>query len=212
MTRCALAVLLALTISPTLADDADTNGAKTDAEAKAQADAEAAQKAAQAQREAYRKANEPGPHHERLAKFAGKWRTQVTRYRPEGNPLVDHGIAIYTVILGGRAVEEEFRTEMMGQAYEGRALHGYDNIKGKYVTTWISNMETRVIVTEGEWDEEAKTITSNTTLELPTGESVNLRRVECDVDEDTRIVESYVTRPDAEEYKHMEVRYTRVKS
>ena len=47
----------------------------------------------------------------------------------------------------------------MEQPFHGQGLTGYDNLKKKYVGTWIDNMGTGIMRSEGTCDGACKTIT-----------------------------------------------------
>jgi hypothetical protein len=160
--------------------------------------------------EAWAQATQPGVAHERLERLTGKWQTVMKQWRGPGEPTVSYGIATYQTILRGRFVEEQLRMEMAGMPVEIRSLIGYDNIKQKYVASWASNMETHLINMEGVYDEAENTVTYTGRLVLPTGEELAVRSVEREIDDDTRITETYLTMPGDEERKNTEMTYTRV--
>lgn len=42
----------------------------------------------------------------------------------------------------------------MGQPFEGRGLTGYNNVTGTWWGTWLDNMSTGIMTSDGEWDFE----------------------------------------------------------
>jgi len=48
---------------------------------------------------------------------------------------------------------------MMGMPFEGIGINGYDNLKKKFVSTWIDNMGTMIVMSTGTFDPATKTFT-----------------------------------------------------
>jgi len=48
---------------------------------------------------------------------------------------------------------------MMGHPFTGKSLIGYDNVKQKFFSTWLSDNQTSLFVSEGKGDSDNKTIT-----------------------------------------------------
>lgn len=109
---------------------------------------------------AWQKAMTPGPQHEALAAMAGEWDLEVTMWmEPGAEPMKTKATASRTMAFGGRVLEEEVAGEFMGSPFLGRSVTGYDNASGKWWSTWIDNQSTGLMVGEGDWDEETKTLT-----------------------------------------------------
>src|SRR5436853_3849107 len=73
-------------------------------------------------------AGAPGPAHKALDALNGNWKAEVKCWHePGGSPQVSQATAKTRWILNGRFLEEEFHGEMMGKAFIGRSLIGYDN-------------------------------------------------------------------------------------
>ena len=66
--------------------------------------------------------------------------------------MEDTGTATRTMMLDGRVLVEEVNSSMMGTPFTGHAMTGYDNVSGKYWSTWNDNMSTGVMVSEGTCD------------------------------------------------------------
>ena len=76
---------------------------------------------------------------------------------------------------------------MMGKAFEGRGITGYDASKKKYVGTWVDGMTTALGLLEGTHDAAKKTTTFTYRSHEPTGEPVELKMVTVWKDDDTRV-------------------------
>ena len=45
---------------------------------------------------------------------------------------------------------------MMDMSFTGMAIEGYDNVKKKFVSSWIDNMGTMILNSEGTYDPAAQ--------------------------------------------------------
>ena len=109
--------------------------------------------------EAWMKAATPGPHHARLQKSVGDWKTMVKVWHGAGEPQVSEGKSTIKSILGGRYVEEHFEGMAMGQPFTGRGISGYDNVTKRYTSLWMDSMSTSILFFEGTYDESTNTLT-----------------------------------------------------
>ena len=84
----------------------------------------------------------PGPEHEMLKKDVGTWDATVEMFMaPGAPPAVSKGTETVTM-LGGFWQVGEFKSEMIGQPFEGQGITGYDPAKKKFVGTWVDTMST----------------------------------------------------------------------
>jgi len=101
----------------------------------------------------------PGAGHEALQALEGDWNAEVHCFMdPGAQAEVHRGTASVQSILGGRFLEEEFHSEMMGKPFTGRGIFGYDNTKQKFVSVWLDDMNTGIHVSEGRGDHGNKVI------------------------------------------------------
>lgn len=89
-------------------------------------------------------------------------------------------------------------------------MEAYDNVKKKFVGTWMDSMGTGIMMTEGDYDPAAKTITSTGEFEMMPGMKQKIREVVTFVDKDHMNFEWYEDRG-GKEMKTMEINYTRKK-
>ena len=156
----------------------------------------------------------PGPEHEMFKEMAGKWKTKMTSYweNPE-EPTVAEGVSDIKVIMDGRYAVESFKSEYDGKPFEGMGITGYDNVKKKYVSTWMDNMGTGIMHSEGTYDESTKTLTMHGSSATPMGD-MKMRMENKDVSKDKSIFTMYTMMPGPsgkmEEVKTMEIEYTRM--
>ncbi len=144
----ALAALVVVGVGPLAAQQHDAN-----------APAKAA-KERTAMMEAMTKAMTPGENHKLLASLEGNW-TFATRVwtDPTAPPTESTGTATYESIMGGRFVRSTAKGEMMGMPFEGAGMDGFDNLTGKFVSTWIDNFGTGIATFSGRYDPATRTIT-----------------------------------------------------
>src|SRR5215208_885836 len=104
---------------------------------------------------------EPGPAHKKLEPLVGEWEVESRFWfaGPDAPATETKGTSKCQWILGGRFLQEEFTGELMGKPFRGLGTTGYDNFKKKYVGTWIDNMGTAIMYSEGTADAEGKTFT-----------------------------------------------------
>jgi hypothetical protein len=104
--------------------------------------------------------SQPNEHHQRLAKFIGKWKVEATGNIPgEDTPRKFSGTAEYEAILGGRYITEHVICNMDGTPFEWHGCLGYDNAKKKFFAAWVDNMGTGLDQAEGEADATGSVIT-----------------------------------------------------
>ncbi|HWN97063.1 MAG TPA: DUF1579 family protein, partial [Methylomirabilota bacterium] len=95
-------------------------------------------------------AGRPGPAHKALEAFVGNWKAEVKCWHePGGQPQVSQGTAKTRWVLNDRFLEEEFHGEMMGKAFRGMSLMGFDNTKQTFNSVWVSDMQTSMFISEG---------------------------------------------------------------
>jgi hypothetical protein len=101
----------------------------------------------------------PGPEHEMLKKDVGTWDATVEMFMaPGAPPAVSKGTETVTM-LGAFWQLTEFKSEMMGQPFEGRGTMSYDPAKKKFVGTWVDTMAPAYYTVEGTYDAATKTLT-----------------------------------------------------
>ncbi|HXH17759.1 MAG TPA: DUF1579 domain-containing protein, partial [Chitinophagales bacterium] len=153
----------------------------------------------------------PGEMHAMLAKSDGVWNADVTMWmNPDAPPAKSTATVTNRMILGGRYQEAKHSGSFEGMPFEGISILGYDNAKKKFVNTWIDNMGSGIMMMEGTWDETSKTIhfTGNQ-IDPMTGSDMEVRQTLKIADDNHHIMEMYMKYPGSEEYKSLEIHYTR---
>lgn len=162
----------------------------------------------QAMMEAYQKAGTPGKEHQQLAAMAGTYDLTVKSYHtPGAEPAVESGTATRKLILGNRVLVEDVTSQMMGQPYSGQGLHGFDNVTGKYWSTWNDSMSTGVMVSEGTCDAQSSCVYTGSYHDPVTKKPQSARMTTRWTDKRTEVFEMYGPGPDGKEARMMEITY-----
>ncbi len=151
----------------------------------------------------------PGEEHQRMASLAGDWTVSGRMWMtPDAEPEPSSATATSRLILGGRYLLQEYKSEFAGMPYEGLLIQGYDNIKQEYFSIWMDNMSTVPAFSHGE------RIGSVTDLEgvmrdvlTPSGRP--MRTVVTEVSTDEFTMEMYDSLKDGTKFRTMELTYTR---
>jgi hypothetical protein len=149
----------------------------------------------------------PSKAHEMLAKDTGIWDADMTFWMPDNpEPQKAKSVATYKMILDGKYQEGTFKGEMFGMSFEGRGLTAYDNASKEFITTWIDNMGTGMLVSRGQYDEASKSITFNGKMVDPvTGKEKKVKEVITFIDDKNQKMEMFEVNSDGTEFKNMEI-------
>ncbi|MGH8557278.1 MAG: DUF1579 domain-containing protein [Methylococcales bacterium] len=164
----------------------------------------------QAMMELYTKLATPGEPHKLFAGLAGSWTTKTREWMEPGiAPVESTGTAEMKMLLDGRFLQQEWNGQMMGQPYTGIGISAYDNIRKRYVSTWMDTMGTGIFIMEGTASADGKTITLNGQHAEPGGGQMTHRAIWKIVDNNTQTFELYGAHYGGKEMKMMEIIYTR---
>ena len=155
----------------------------------------------------------PNENHKVLEYKVGKWTGHMSLFMIPGAPPMESDLnSEVKWIMGGRFLHDTTGGTFMGQPFEGMGTSGYDNLKKKYVFTWIDNNSTSIMSGEGTWDAAKKTLTCKTSMPDPmSGKEMPARMVETVVDADHWKMEMNVTGPDGKEALAFRIEYKRAK-
>jgi len=158
------------------------------------------------------KAATPGAQHAMLAKMAGDWSCTVKTQMDPAQPWqTSQSTATITALMDGRYIQETDSGQMNGMPFNGMGVYGYDNVSGKYVSTWIDNFGTGIMSSVGTADASGKVITWSGTMNDPvTGKPSKERMVTTVIDDNHHTFEMWGTPPGAKkEMKVMSIDYVR---
>lgn len=158
------------------------------------------------------KAATPGPQHEMLRKMAGEWNATVKFLAdPAQGWQESQSTSTITSLMDGRYCQEVTNGQMMGMPFSGMGVTGYDNVLGKYVSTWIDNMGTGIMTSVGTVDASGKVINWVGTMSDPmTGKATKERMVTTVTDDNHHTFEMWGVPPgQKKEMKTMTIEYVR---
>ena len=153
----------------------------------------------------------PGDMHQMLAKTDGTWNEDMTMWSdPNAAPMKMTATCENKMIFGGRYQESRHTGNFNNMPFEGYNLIGYDNIKKVFQSTWIDNMGTGIMFSEGDYDPATKTFTYTSEMEPMPGMKSQVREVLKMTDTNHMMLEWYENQGGGEK-KTMEIAYTRKK-
>ena len=157
-------------------------------------------------------------NHKLLGEMVGSWNYTVKMWMdPSAPPAESKGTATRRAEMGGRYfvmdASGKFQMpgpdgKMMTMDFKGRATEGYDNAKKKFVTSWIDNMGTGIMLSEGTYDPATNTFTFHSTYDMAPGVQTKIRETIKVTDKDHHVMEWFEQRG-GQEVKTMEIAYTR---
>lgn len=161
-------------------------------------------------------------NHKLLAGLAGTWTYDIKMWMnpdPNAPPQQSKGTAVRKPMMDGRYFIGEFTGKMQmpgpdgkmkDMTFKGMSFEGYDNAKQKFVSSWIDNMGTGIMMSEGTYDPATKAFTYTSEIEMMPGMKQKVREVIKIVDNNHHTFEWYEDRG-GQEAKTMEINYTRKK-
>ena len=162
----------------------------------------------------------PGENHKMLAEGVGTWDYHVKGWMspdPNAAPTESSGSSVTRAVLDGRFFisEHSGKMQMPGpngkmtdMDFKGIGTEGYDNVKKKFVATWIDNMGTMIMSLEGTYDSATKTLTYRGEYEMMPGMKTKVREVLKLPDRNHRVFEFFEDRGGTE-VRVLEISYTR---
>jgi hypothetical protein len=160
---------------------------------------------------------QPGPEHELFERLSGAWDVETRIWFQPGQPepMVVQGTATSETILGGRFVVTRSKTPSPMGDFESFGIMGFDRRRGVYTTSGFDTMGTYGVHASGPMDAEKKAIVMEGTDEDPIlGHTQRYKFVHHILGPDKFVVDVIFTdkahtRGQVEEFKMVEVTYTR---
>lgn len=160
--------------------------------------------------QAYQQAGTPGPQHAALAKQVGTYDLSIKSWMsPNAPPTHDTGTATRAMALDGRVLTEEVHATMNGQPFTGHGMQGYDNVTGRYWSTWNDSMSTGLAVGDGTCDAQGACTFTSSWNDPVSKAKVNARMTTRWTSPTVELFEMYAPGPDGKEAKMMEMTYTK---
>ncbi|MEW6071395.1 MAG: DUF1579 domain-containing protein [Planctomycetota bacterium] len=151
------------------------------------------------------------PEHAEIAKTAGTWDVEnKMTMQPGAEPVSFSGTSTNRMVLGGRYLVEEYKSELMGMPFEGILILGYDNLADEYVSIWFDNMSTWPSIARGKKQTDGKVVQTGEMKDVLTPGGRPYRHVSWEEGDELRGT-MYDTLPDGTEFVMMEMTYRRKK-
>ena len=159
-------------------------------------------------------------NHKLLSSLDGDWDCTIRLWMnpdPKAPPQESTSTATRKTIMDGRYVMMDVNGHMQmpdegGQMkdveFKGMGLEGYDNVKKKFVASWIDNMGTGIEFSEGKYDPATKTFTYSMEMEPMPGMKTKVREV-LKLTDDTHMFLEWYEMQGGKEKKTMEITYTK---
>jgi hypothetical protein len=145
-----------------------------------------------------------------MASKAGTYDLKIKSWHEAGGAAMEEaGTATRKMTLDGRVLVEDMRSSMMGTPFTGQGMRGYDNVSGKYWSTWTDTMSTGLMVSEGSCDaQKACTFTGSWNDPIKKG-PLKARMTTRWTSPTIEVFEMYAPGRDGKEMKMMEITYTK---
>lgn len=154
----------------------------------------------------------PGEMHKMMASWDGNWEGEMTMWMPGAPEMKSKSTVTNKMVMGGRYQVSNHHGDMMGMPFEGMSTLAYDNAKKMFVSSWIDNMGSGMMIMEGPWDAATKTATmSGKGMDPETLQEKSFRETFSVIDDNTQLMAMYGPGPDGKEYKAFEIKFTRKK-
>jgi hypothetical protein len=141
---------------------------------------------------------------ERLHADVGTWDARVTVTFPGSPPSHSTGVSVQRLTGGGKWLVADFEGST---GHVGHGVYGWDPSRDRYVSTWVDNMRSFLVVAEGRWDEANGEMTYDVDAEI-NGRRMRWREITRRDGDDSRVWRQ-VTEMGGEWVELMRVVYTR---
>lgn len=154
----------------------------------------------------------PGDVHKMMSSWDGTWSEDITMWMsPGAEAMKSKSSCTNSMIMGGRYQQNVHKGEFGGMPFEGMGTLAYDNGKKIFMSTWIDNMGTGMMMLEGPWDAKTNSCTlTGKQYDPVSGKDMMVREVFTVMDDKKHKMEMYMTPSGGKEYKSMEIIFTRM--
>jgi hypothetical protein len=153
----------------------------------------------------------PNKHHESLKVCEGTWDFVATFTGPDGSKSEAKGVQTEKLCGNGLWLVMDAQGELMGQKFWGHGMVGYDEMKKKFVFTWVDSMSTMIQPGEGDGSDDDKTITLLVDVVGMDGKPAKMKQVSKVLDQDNKTLTFLMTGPDGKEFEMGVIQYKRKK-
>ncbi len=148
--------------------------------------------------------------HKNMGEMVGTYKSvQKFWMTPGGEAMKSEGKMTTKALMDGRYFQSDYEGNSMGAPFYGMSLAAYDKAKKKYVTTWIDNMGTGIMMFEGTMVDD-KLIQYAKYLNPMTGKMEKHKMVIYPTDKGHNMEYYTPSMTDGQIYKSMEIEYTKM--
>ncbi|MBL0340415.1 MAG: DUF1579 domain-containing protein [Bacteroidetes bacterium] len=154
----------------------------------------------------------PGEVHAQIAKDDGAWIAEITMWMsPGAAPIKSTSKVANTMILGGRYQQSTHTGSFNDMPFEGISTLAFDNAKKMFISTWIDNMGTGIMIMEGKPAEKGKILyMKGKQVDPVTGKDMDVREELTFNDDGTQKMKMFMTPIGGKEYQTMQMVMTRM--
>ncbi len=152
-----------------------------------------------------------GKEHKMLSTWSGKWVGEISFHPTADQPFQKGSSTIFNkMVMGGRYQLCTEKGSMGSNQFEGMNILGFDNMKKQFISTWIDNQGTGIMILQGPWNETTKTINlTGVQTDAKTGKEKNIHETLRIIDKDRQVLELFEPDVDGKDFKTLEILYTR---
>lgn len=152
----------------------------------------------------------PGPEHAWLAERVGDWTFTGAMWMGPGVTIDVRGTSTYTMVLGGRYLQETMKMTMGDQPYEGMGTTGYSRGTKQFQITWLDSASTTMVTGTGTRSADGKSMEATYQMFDPmVRKMIKTRSVEKWLDANRYTFTMFGPGPDGKEAQMFEFMYTR---
>lgn len=152
----------------------------------------------------------PGEMQKLLGTQNGRWEAQTKMWMsPGAAPMESTAEVLTDMYMGNRFQKSLFNGDFGGMPFKGESVVGYDNVRKVFTSSWIDNMSTGIMYSEGKWNPSNKTIEYKGNATDPmAGKQTPFRQVITLIDDNSYKMETF-NMMNGQEFKSMEIMFTR---
>lgn len=161
--------------------------------------------------ELWQKVSTPSANHKLLEQYVGTWKAEARLWKDSSlPPEITNATSRFSMVMGGRFLQQEYQGSMMGTPFFGRGLFGYDNAQDIFVSSWIDTAGTGIMSSSGKLNPSSKKIELSGSFYCPVAKKpLASREIMSLIDKNRFVFEMYGPSQTGEEMKMMEIVYTR---
>lgn len=156
-------------------------------------------------------AAQPNQAHGILNKLVGKWKAACRYQQSLGEPVAETKARMTSRwILDGRFIEDHYLGTVAGKPLEGRGFTGYDNIRQQYVSIWVDNMSTGLMISHGYYNSNTQQLHFlGSYIDPVTKIEQRTESITSFINDDTIVYELFELSDSNQRFKTLEITYTR---